>query len=90
MKRRKEIEKLLIWLMDSLEMPTVRMILTLAIIRAHHLHEEMVRWIASYHNSDCDMTAQDFMSKLNELTEEENDPDVANEENDESTNARKG
>lgn len=72
MERRKEIEKLLIWLMDSLEMPAVRMMLTFAIIRAHHLHEEMARWIASYYNSDRDITAQAFMSKLNELTDEEN------------------
>ena len=86
MDRRDELEKGIIGLMRSLGMSKVRMMLSLALIRTHQIHEELARWIASYHNSDRDMTAQAFMSKLGELTEEDDDLDVANEENDESTN----
>ena len=86
MDRRDKLEKGIIGLMRSLGMSEVRMMLSLALIRTHQIHEELARWIASYHNSDRDMTAQDFMSKLGELTEEKDDLDVANEENDESTN----
>lgn len=74
MEREKELEEGLIGLMYALGISKVRMMLSLALIRVYQLHEEMARWIASYHNSDRDMTAQDFMSKLNELTEEEDDP----------------
>ena len=74
MERRDELEKVIIGLMSALGISEVRMMLSLALIRVYQLHEEMVRWIASYHNSDRDMTAQAFMSKLNELTEEEDDP----------------
>lgn len=86
MDRRDELEKGIIGLMSALGISKVRMMFSLALIRVYQLHEEMARWIASYHNSDRDMTAQDFMSKLGELTEEDDDLDVANEENYESTN----
>lgn len=69
MERREEIEKGIIGLMRSLGISKVRMMLSLALIRAHQLHEEMGSWIASYHNSDRDMTAQEFLSKVRELSE---------------------
>ena len=69
MERREEIEKGIIGLMRSLGISKVRMMLSLALIRAHQLHEEMVSWIASYHNSDRDMTAQEFLLKVRELAE---------------------
>ena len=75
MDRRDELEKGIIGLMSALGMSKVRMMLSLALIRTHQIHEELARWIASYHNSDRDMTAQDFMSKLNELTDESDNTD---------------
>ena len=70
MDRKKELENCLIELMRSLGMTEVRMMLSLALIRAHHLHEEMVDWIAHYKGRADDLTLQAFMLKLNELTEE--------------------
>lgn len=73
MERRDELEKGIIGLMSALGISEVRMMLSLALIRVYQLHEEMAEWIASYHNSDRDMTAQAFMSKLNELTDDRSD-----------------
>lgn len=70
MDRSKELENCLIGLMRSLEMTEVRIILSLALIRVHRLHEEMVEWVASYREKKDSLTVQAFMSKLNELTEE--------------------
>lgn len=76
MERKKELEEGLIGLMYALGISKVRMMLSLALIRAHHLHEEMVMWIASYHGTDRTMTAQDFMSKLRRLSETRDDGTV--------------
>ena len=69
MEQVKELEEGLIGLMYALGILKVRMMLSLALIRAHHLHKEMARWIASYHGMDKEMTAGDFMRKLGELAE---------------------
>jgi hypothetical protein len=69
MDREKELEEGLIGLMRALGISMYRAIFCLAEIRAHHLHEEMVRWIASYYGMDKEMTAGDFMRKLGELAE---------------------
>ena len=69
MERWKELEEGLIGLMYALGISKVRMMLSLALIRAHHLHEEMARWIVSYYGIDKEMTAGDFMCKLGELAE---------------------
>ena len=47
--------------------------LTMAIIVAYQIEEEMVRWIASYKGKEDALTAQAFMSKLNKLTDDNND-----------------
>jgi hypothetical protein len=70
MEQEKELEEGLIGLMHALEISKVRIMLSLAIIRVHHLHEEMVRWIASYKGKEHALTAQTFMSKLKELTDD--------------------
>jgi hypothetical protein len=70
MEREKELEEVLIGLMLALGISKVKMMISLALIRAHHLHEEMVWWIASYKGKEDSLTAQAFMSKLKELTEE--------------------
>ena len=72
MERREILESGLIGLMYTLGISKVRIILSLAIIRSHNLHDDMAKWIASYHNSDLDMTAQDFLSKVRELSEGRN------------------
>lgn len=73
MERREELESCLIGLMQNLGISKVRMMLSLAIIRAHHLHEEMIEWIASYKGKEDTLTAQAFMSKLKKLTDDNND-----------------
>lgn len=71
MDRRETLEEGLIGLMNSLGISKVRMMFTLALIRAHNLHEEMVRWIVSYKGKEDTMTAQTFISKLNSLIDTE-------------------
>lgn len=73
MERREELESCLIGLMQNLGISKVRMMLSLAIIRVHHLHEEMIEWIASYKGKEDTLTAQAFMSKLKKLTDDNND-----------------
>ena len=70
MEQRKELEDILIGLMLELEIPTVRVMLSAAIIRSLNLHEEMIDWVASYYDSEDTITAQSFTAKLNELIEE--------------------
>jgi hypothetical protein len=69
--REKKIESILIGLMNSLGISRVRGMLSLALIRAHQIHEEMILWIATYHGKEDTITAQAFMSKLDELTNSE-------------------
>lgn len=76
MDRRETLEEGLIGLMNSLGISKVRMIFTLALIRAHNLHEEMVRWIASYKGKEDTMTAQAFISKVGRLSEMQNNATV--------------
>ena len=71
MDRRETLEEGLIGLKNSLGISKVRMMFTLALIRAHNLHEEMVRWILSYKGKEDTMTAQAFISKLNSLIDTE-------------------
>lgn len=71
MDRRETLEEGLIGLMNSLGISKVRMMFTLALIRAHNLHEEMVRWIVSYKGKEDTMTAQALTSKLNSLIDTE-------------------
>ena len=71
MDRRETLEEGLIGLMNSLGISKVRMMFTLALIREHNLHEEMVRWIVSYKGKEDTMTAQTFISKLNSLIDTE-------------------
>ena len=76
MERREELESCLIGLMQNLGISKVRMMLSLAIIRVHHLHEEMIEWIASYKGKEDTLTAQAFMSKLGRLSETRDDGTV--------------
>ena len=69
MERREELEDILIGLMNELDISAVRMMVTLALIRSYQIHEKMIEWIAGYHNSDRDMTAQEFLLKVRELAE---------------------
>lgn len=71
MDRRETLEEGLIGLMNSLGISKVRMMFTLALIRAHNLHEEVVRWILSYKGKEDTMTAQALISKLNSLIDTE-------------------
>ena len=73
MDQEKEFEEGLIGLMYALGISKVRMMLSLALIRAHHLHKEMARWIVSYKGKEDTLTAQAFMSKLKKLTDDNND-----------------
>ena len=76
MERREELEDILIGLMKSLGMSMYRGVFSMALIRAHHLHKEMIEWIASYKGKEDTLTAQAFMSKLGRLSETRDDGTV--------------
>ena len=63
-----ELEDILIGLLYELEVPTVRIMATMAIIRAFHIEQEMINWVATFSGKEDTLTTQAFMSKLNELT----------------------
>ena len=69
MERVKELEEGLIGLMYALGISKVRMMLSLALIRAHHIQYELLEWFVDYYEREGTLTTQAFMSKLNELTE---------------------
>ena len=64
-----ELEDILIGLLYELEVPTVRIMATMAIIRAFHIEQEMINWVATFSGKEDTLTIQAFMSKLNELTD---------------------
>lgn len=71
--REKELRSILIEVLYGLGLSRTRIMLTMAIIVAYQIEEEMVRWIASYKGKENTLTAQAFMSKLNKLTDDNND-----------------
>ena len=70
MEREEQIENMLAGLMNFLEIPTERKMLSLAIIKNLQLHEAMLSWVASFYESENTITRQSFIAKLNELIAE--------------------
>lgn len=70
MERKEKLESILMGLMKSLEMSMYRAIFSMALIRSYRLHEEMIDWVASFHDSEETITLQSFTAKLNELIAE--------------------
>ena len=68
-KRQKELRSILILLLRGMNFSKVRIMLTMAIIAAHQVEEEMCEWATAYYKREGTITPQAFMSKLNELTE---------------------
>jgi hypothetical protein len=68
-KRTKELRSILIEVLQGLGMTKVRIMLTMAIIAAYQIEEEMVAWIATYYGKEDSLTTQEFMSRLNALTD---------------------
>lgn len=66
--RVKELRSALILLLSGLGMSKTRIMLTMAIIVAYQIEEEMASWITTYYGRSDDMTIEAFMAKLNELT----------------------
>ena len=64
-----ELRSILIQLLIGLGLTRTRIMLTMAIIAAHKIEEEMILWVATFHGKEDTMTTQAFMSKLNELTD---------------------
>ena len=73
--RKKELRSILIQLLAGLGMTKTRIMLTMAIIAAYRIEEEMVSWVATYRGMEDSMTVQAFMSKLNEQTDESDNTD---------------
>ena len=66
--RVKELRSALILLLSGLGMSKTRIMLTMAIIVAYQIEEEMASWITTYYGRSDDMTIEAFMAKLNDLT----------------------
>ena len=64
MEREEQIENMLAGLMNFLEIPTERKMLSLAIIKSLQLHEAMLSWVASFYESENTITLQSFTAKL--------------------------
>lgn len=71
--RVKELRSALILLLSGLGMSKTRIMLTMAIIVAYQIEEEMGSWIATYYGRSDDMTIEAFMAKLKKLTDDNND-----------------
>ena len=69
--KKRELNSILIGLLFELGVSKVRIMLTMAIITTYHLQQMMVDWLVDYYEKEGTMTAQAFMSKLNELTDSE-------------------
>ena len=70
--KKEEARSILIGLMNSLGVSKVRIMLYTSIIRAYDIEEEMINWVATYHEKADSLTIEAFVSKLNELTGENN------------------
>ena len=68
--KKEEARSILIGLMNSLGVSKVRIMLYTSIIRAYDIEEEMINWVAIYHEKVDSLTIEAFVSKLNELTGE--------------------
>ena len=73
--RKKELNSILIELLYGLGLSKTRLMLTMAIIKAHHIQYELLEWFVAYYEREDTMTVQAFMSKLNELTDESDNTD---------------
>ncbi len=67
--KNRELNRMLIRLLDGLGQDRVQIMVTMAIIRAFHIEQEMINWIATFYGKEDTLTIQAFMSKLNELTD---------------------
>ena len=67
--RLKELRSILILLLQGMRLSKARIMLTMAIIASHKAEEEMCNWAIDYYKKEGTLTAQIFMSKLNELTD---------------------
>ncbi len=65
--REKELNSILIELLYGLGISKTKIMLTMAIIKAHHIQYEILEWSVDYYEKESTLTAQTFMSKLNEL-----------------------
>ena len=71
LQREKELNTILIELLYGLGLSNVRIMLTMAIIKAYRCQYEILEWFADYYEREGTMTIHTFMSKLQELTGEE-------------------
>lgn len=66
----KELRDILITVLKGLGETRIRTTLYMAIIRAHGIESEMVNWLAQFYGKSDSLTIEAFVSKLNELTDE--------------------
>ena len=69
--RKRELMSILILLLRGMNFSKVGIMLTLAIIEAHQIEEQMCDWEITYYKKEGTITTQAFMSKLDELTDSE-------------------
>lgn len=69
--RKKELRSILTQLLLGLGMKQPRIMLTMAIISAYQVEEEMKSWVATFYGKEDTMTAKAFISKLNSLIDTE-------------------
>ena len=65
----RELESILIGLLRELGTSKVDAMIALALMRAHHLQEEMILWVATFQGREDMLTSRTFMLHLYDLTE---------------------
>lgn len=66
--RKEELRSILILLLKGMSFSKTRIMLTMAIIAAYQIEEEMCDWAIAYNKKEGTITARIFLSKLDELT----------------------
>lgn len=65
----KEMESILIGLMKSLGMSKIDAMISLALMRACHLQEDMILWVATFKGKEGSLTSEAFTAHLNALSD---------------------
>ena len=69
--RTEELNSILVELLYGLGLSNVRIMLTMAVIKAYRCQYEIMEWFVDYYEREGTMTPPIFMSKLRELTGED-------------------
>ena len=65
----RELESILVGLMRELGVSRIDAMINLALIKAHHIQEDMILWVATFKDREHMLTAEAFRSHIFQLTD---------------------